>query len=380
MHPSVRAQAGYELARAYWSGGRLDEAESALDRTCRPQADIVYARALELYGWIEVRRERYPIAARHFLDALETLKRSPHRDAAMHASLLYALVAIALDTLDLKLFARVRRDIDATSWSPGLQTRWFALRRLRAVARAARRQRRRGLAAGRRDALPVRAGLAAGRRADHRGAGRARRGRDLHPRSPHAQGDRHRQRRRLGRARPRRPSVLLEAVRDGVEVERAVAAALLQRWETLPPRAGRRGASRTNAAWPGSSTSRGRRSRAPRAAAPRRWPQLRAALRVWQGIGNRYAEARTLLALLELAVRRRGAAPRRRADPGRAALLAAPPLRVAGRAGARARAAQPGRAAGDVRDLRRAARRPRSPSASGAARTRSATRPAASTR
>ncbi len=94
--------------------------------------DLTRAR-LELYGWIEVRRERYPIASRHFLDALDTLKRSPHRDAAMHASLLYALVSIALDTLDLKLFARVRRDIDASTWSPGLQPRWAALRRMRAI-------------------------------------------------------------------------------------------------------------------------------------------------------------------------------------------------------------------------------------------------------
>ncbi|MEA2665357.1 MAG: hypothetical protein QOI11_2301, partial [Candidatus Eremiobacteraeota bacterium] len=99
VHASVRAQAGYELARAYWSAGRLDDAESALDAHVSPEADMVYARALELYGWIEVRRERYPIAARHFLDALDALGRSPHRDPAMHASLLYALVTIALDTL-----------------------------------------------------------------------------------------------------------------------------------------------------------------------------------------------------------------------------------------------------------------------------------------
>jgi DNA-binding CsgD family transcriptional regulator len=50
----------------------------------------------------------------------------------MVASLLHGMTGIALDTLDLKLFARVRADVDAMTWSPGLQTRWFAIRRDRA--------------------------------------------------------------------------------------------------------------------------------------------------------------------------------------------------------------------------------------------------------
>lgn len=131
-HHAVRAEAGYELALAYFTAGRLDDAESALDAHADPEADIIHARALELFGWIEVRRERYPIAARHFLDALDALRRSSHRDAVMQASLLHGMTSIALDTLDLKLFERVRRDVDAMTWSPGLQTRWFAIRRSRA--------------------------------------------------------------------------------------------------------------------------------------------------------------------------------------------------------------------------------------------------------
>jgi DNA-binding CsgD family transcriptional regulator len=50
----------------------------------------------------------------------------------MVASLLHGMTAIALDTLDLKLFARVRADVDAMTWSPALQTRSFAIRRHRA--------------------------------------------------------------------------------------------------------------------------------------------------------------------------------------------------------------------------------------------------------
>src|SRR5947209_18260174 len=131
-HHAVRAEAGYDLALAYYGEARLDAAETALDAPADPEADIIHARALELYGWIEVRRERYPIAARHFLDALEVLRTTEHRDALMVASLLHGMTGIALDTLDLKLFARVRADVDAMTWSPGLQTRWFAIRRDRA--------------------------------------------------------------------------------------------------------------------------------------------------------------------------------------------------------------------------------------------------------
>ncbi|MBV8580740.1 MAG: helix-turn-helix transcriptional regulator [Candidatus Eremiobacteraeota bacterium] len=132
-HRAVRAEAGYDLALAYYAAGRLDEAETVLDTYADAGADIVYARALELYGWIEVRRERYPIAARHFLDALDALRRSEHRDALMGASLLRGMTTIALETLDLKLFARVRGDVDALAWSPGLQARWFAIRRNRVL-------------------------------------------------------------------------------------------------------------------------------------------------------------------------------------------------------------------------------------------------------
>ena len=131
-HHTVRAEAGYGLALAYFTANRLDDAETALDTYADPDAGIVHARALELFGWIEVRRERYPIAARHFLDALDALRAATHRDALMQASLLHGMTSIALDTLDLKLFERVRRDVDAMTWSPGLQTRWFEIRRSRA--------------------------------------------------------------------------------------------------------------------------------------------------------------------------------------------------------------------------------------------------------
>ncbi|HTD36745.1 MAG TPA: helix-turn-helix transcriptional regulator [Candidatus Limnocylindrales bacterium] len=129
---AVRAEAGYELALGYFTARRFDDAEATLDAHADPEAGIVHARALELFGWIEVRRERYPIAARHLLDALDALRGAAHRDAAMHASLLHGMTSIAQYTLDLKLFERVRREVDALALSHAIQARWFAIRGSRA--------------------------------------------------------------------------------------------------------------------------------------------------------------------------------------------------------------------------------------------------------
>ncbi len=299
-HASVRAQAGYELARAYWSLGRLDDAERALDLHVPADAGIDSARGLELYGWIEVRRERYPIASRHFLDALDLLKRSPHRDASMHASLLYALVSIALDTLDLKLFARVRRDIDASTWSPGLQPRWAALRRMRATVelldgnpgeawRLADEALFQSAAGSQRVAALVTAAQvarAAGEtftpdRLVHKAAGIA------------ANVD-------WGALDREGRGVLLEVIRQVVEVDREVAAGLLALYDELPPARtpldafedDRGGGALERAARAAVARAQGRRTEA--------LVDLRAALAVWQDVGNRYAEARALLLLLEL--------------------------------------------------------------------------------
>jgi DNA-binding CsgD family transcriptional regulator len=300
-HDAVRAEAAYELARAYWQAGRLDDAESALDTHVFADADVVYARALELYGWIEVRRERYPIAARHFLDALDALERSQHRDPAMHASLLYALVTIALETLDLKLFARVRRDIDTTTWSPGLHARWFALRRMRAVVelldgntseawRVADEMVSQAAPGSQRVAAAITAAHVA------RAAGdtftpdhQVRKAVAIAADVDWASLD------DAGR------TVLLEAIREGVKVEQAAAVALLRRFEALPPAPPPSDAFESER---GTAAGLEHAARAAVARAEGRQPEivteLRAARQIWQTVGNRYAEARTLLAMLEV--------------------------------------------------------------------------------
>jgi DNA-binding CsgD family transcriptional regulator len=129
---SLRAEAGYALALAHFGADELDDAEAILDKYGDPEAGIMYARALQLYGWIEVRRARYPIAARHFLDSLGALRASTQNDSVMAASLLCGLTSIARDTFDLKLFARVRVEVDALPWSPELEAQWLVTNQDRA--------------------------------------------------------------------------------------------------------------------------------------------------------------------------------------------------------------------------------------------------------
>ena len=300
-HHAVRAEAGYDLALAYFTANRLDDAVTALDTYADPGADIIHARALELYGWIEVRRERYPIAARHFLDALEVLRSTTHRDAVMVASLLHGMTGIALDTLDLKLFARVRADIDAMTWSPGLQTRWFAIRRDRAFVEllegnapeawrlADETLFASGAGAQRVAALVTvaRIARAAGdtftpERLVHKAAGVA------------AAVD-------WGATGAEDRAALLALVRDAAETDTATAASLAALYEALPaPRAPLdvldvqpRLDALEDVARAALARGRGETGEALK--------RLRSAVAVWRRLGDRYDEAVALLALAEIA-------------------------------------------------------------------------------
>ena len=301
-HHAVRAEAGYDLALAYFTANRLDDAVTALDTYADPGADIIHARALELYGWIEVRRERYPIAARHFLDALEVLRSTTHRDALMVASLLHGMTGIALDTLDLKLFARVRRRHrrdDVVAWLADALVRDPPRPRVR---RAAGRQRGRSVAVSRRDAVRVGRGRAARRRAGHRGPHRARGRRHVHAGAPGAQGRRGRGRRRLGRDRRRGPR---RAARAGPRRRGDRYRDRRRAWRRCTRRCPRR-ARRSTCSTCSRGSTRSRTSRAPRSPARRgetgeALKRLRSAVAVWRRLGDRYDEAVALLALAEIA-------------------------------------------------------------------------------
>ncbi len=118
-----RAAAVYELGNIQSRAGDLDSAEAVLapllDADPAKGCELLTAQALELYGRIELGRRRRQVAARHFLDALEVLGRLPVPYRPLEASLLHGLAGIAVETLDLRLFARVRRELEAVRWPAG---------------------------------------------------------------------------------------------------------------------------------------------------------------------------------------------------------------------------------------------------------------------
>ena len=100
-------EAVFHLAVLLWSELRFDEAESAV-RTHLPNArGLVRARLEQMLGWVEVSRERYPMAAGHFERALSTYTKAGERDERLHGRLLQAVSIGALETIDLDLLPSV---------------------------------------------------------------------------------------------------------------------------------------------------------------------------------------------------------------------------------------------------------------------------------
>ncbi|HEX3465809.1 MAG TPA: helix-turn-helix transcriptional regulator [Candidatus Elarobacter sp.] len=297
----VRAEAGYELALAYFTARRFDEAEAALDAHADPQAGIVHARALELFGWIEVRRERYPIAARHFLEALDALRGAAHRDALMHASLLHGMTSIAQYTLDLKLFERVRHEVDALAWSPAIAARWFAIRRSRAFvellegnAEEAWRIADETLAQSAPGAQRVGALVTLARVA--RASGDAFTPDQLVRKAGAiaAEVD-------WGATAADDRTALLAVARDAAEIETADAERLVQLYRALPPPRAPHDALELDPRLDAlEDLAQAALARA-RGETPEAVARLRAATGVWRATGDRYDEAVALLALIEAA-------------------------------------------------------------------------------
>jgi DNA-binding CsgD family transcriptional regulator len=102
-----RYEAAFHLAALLWSELRFDEAESVV-RTHLPNArGLVRARLEQMLGWIEVGRERFPVAVRHFERALSTYTKAGQRDELLHGRLLQAVSIAALETIDLDLLPSV---------------------------------------------------------------------------------------------------------------------------------------------------------------------------------------------------------------------------------------------------------------------------------
>lgn len=111
------AEVAYYRALSRWSTHRLAEAEEIVDAALPAATDVARSRLLQLLGSIDVRRENYGAAAHEFTAALEELNKAKHADAKARARILFALVCIAAETIDLRLGRLARREYEKSPWT-----------------------------------------------------------------------------------------------------------------------------------------------------------------------------------------------------------------------------------------------------------------------
>ncbi|MEA2718517.1 MAG: Bacterial regulatory protein luxR family [Candidatus Eremiobacteraeota bacterium] len=100
--PGTRDEIAYHLAVGLWSLRDLEAAEAVVLRHLDNAQRFDAAALQQMLGWIEIARERYPFAGRHFAEALATLEAAGERDEWARARAMHALAVLALETLDLR--------------------------------------------------------------------------------------------------------------------------------------------------------------------------------------------------------------------------------------------------------------------------------------
>lgn len=95
----VRSEIALGIALAHYQNRDFEAAERVL-QDIDPASDLVYARALELRGWIAKCRNDFPAAVDAFNAALAQLDRCRHFDRFLEANLIAVLGYIAIELLD----------------------------------------------------------------------------------------------------------------------------------------------------------------------------------------------------------------------------------------------------------------------------------------
>lgn len=130
-HPTIRSEIALYRALAYYGARDLAAAEAAL-KLVSPDADIIYARALEYRGWIQLARGRCAASASEFRAAIEHLDRCRHADRFLEANCLLILATLADEMFDNDLWSLVERREARVDWSASglaLQRFWIVYHR-----------------------------------------------------------------------------------------------------------------------------------------------------------------------------------------------------------------------------------------------------------
>ena len=115
-HRTIRSEIALNVALAHFGRRDFDGAERAL-HLVEPDADIVYARALEYFGWVAFARVDVERATTMFVDALNALDRCRHYDRFLEANCIRALAHLAVERLDRRTWAIVEERRTKMDWS-----------------------------------------------------------------------------------------------------------------------------------------------------------------------------------------------------------------------------------------------------------------------
>jgi DNA-binding CsgD family transcriptional regulator len=100
--PGMRHEVAYHLGVGLWRARDLEAAEAVVVDHASDARGVDAAALQQMLGWIEIARERYPFAGRHFADALATLDAAGDNDAWARARAMQALSIVAVETLDVR--------------------------------------------------------------------------------------------------------------------------------------------------------------------------------------------------------------------------------------------------------------------------------------
>ena len=112
---ALRSEIALGIALARYNAGDLAAAERELERV-HAGSEVVFARALELRGWIAKRRGDFSGAAGCFEAALAELDRSRQHDRFAEASIVTALGNIAIELLDETRWNAMQRRGERVVW------------------------------------------------------------------------------------------------------------------------------------------------------------------------------------------------------------------------------------------------------------------------
>jgi DNA-binding CsgD family transcriptional regulator len=115
-HRTVQAEVLVNLAVAHYRKKQLGEAQSLLDAV-PPDADIIYARALEYSGWVAWARNDFDAAVGQFTAALRCIDACRHYDRFVEAKSLYGLAFLCGELPRLDLWPEIALRAARFDWS-----------------------------------------------------------------------------------------------------------------------------------------------------------------------------------------------------------------------------------------------------------------------